>query len=694
MDNLLQTKDILIELGTEEMPAKGLEPLAKAFAENIAARLSKASLPFSQIKEFVTPRRLAVVISDVAPYQADRLLTKRGPSKQLAFDDQKKPTAIALKFAESCGVTVQDLTLEETAKGAWLVYEHKESGQKTESLIPQIIQETLDNLPLPKRMRWGDGRYEFIRPVHWVCLMIGSEVIPAQYFGCVAEPFTHGHRFHHPDKIHLKDPQLYEDVLLNSGQVIADFTKRKNSIAQQISELCLEKDFHLLMDENLLTEVTGLNEWPVVLLGKFSKDYLSLPPEVLISSMKFHQKCFSIVDAKQQLLPYFIIVSNIESKDPNCVIHGNECVMEARLADAVFYFSKDKEISLQTRGADLKHVIFQHGLGNLFEKSERIEKIGDLISESIHANKEQVKRASQLCKADLLTHMVSEFPELQGVMGKYYALHDKESEAVALAIQQQYNPKTAQDTLPSSKESATLAMSDRIDTLVGLFGLGKRPSGDKDPFALRRTAFTLLLILIEKGYSLDLEHLFKKSKEFYKDYLKSDAFIPELMDFCFERLRAWYQEKNISTRVFDAVYALKPTDPYDFHKRILAVNAFRNLPQAESLAQANKRVHNILSKANLNLDTIADLNESAFQEEAEKALFTALSSTEKQVQPLLNDKSYEQALIILANLKNPIDLFFDKVMVMVEDPKLRENRLKLLKKLTTLFLEVADISVL
>ncbi len=611
------------------------------------------------------------------------------------------PTKALLGFAASNGVTVQDLKLDETEKGAWYVFESEEPGKKAQALIPGIIHDAIKALPLPKRMRWGDGDDVFVRPVHWLTLLFNDEVLPLTLFGISSDRFTHGHRFHHPGKIAITFPHEYEELLFKQGKVRADFDKRRKHILLE-STIQSEKNHGLVLgDEALLNEVNGLVEWPVVLVGEFETEFLQVPKEALISSMKVHQKCFPIETEDGKLLPKFIIVSNIESKDPKAVIAGNESVMGARLSDAVFHYRVDKEKSLESRLRSLKDVVFQQGLGSLWDKTERVAALTKMIAKQIpNCNFTLAERGALLCKTDLLTQMVGEFPELQGIMGRYYALHDGEEETVAFAIEEHYYPRFANDMLPSTLEGAAVALADRIDTLVGIFGLGKRPTGDKDPFGLRRQALGILRILIEKELNFDLKDLFIAAKELYGNLLlentvtKNVPIIEPLLDFCFERFRALATEQKVPARVFDAVLARWPTRPLDFERRILAVTEFQRLPEAESLSAANKRVHNILSKSEVPIPPDATFDKTLLKEDAEILLANQVIAKEEEIKPLLKASNYTQALQSLASLKEPIDRFFDKVMVMVDDVDLRNNRIKLLNRLRALFLEIADISVL
>lgn len=698
----LNTHQLLIEIGTEELPPKNLRTLANAFLENMAKALTEAELKFGDIQVFATPRRLALRVLKLASHQPDRIRIKRGPAKNVAFDKEGKPLHVALKFAESCGVSVKDLSEQKTSKGSWLTYEQKEEGQATSLLLPTLLQEALDQLPIAKRMRWSNQEGAFVRPVHWVVLLLDTTVIPGEFFGVHTSNITYGHRFHNPSPIEILEPAQYESLLLNKGHVIADFELRQAKIRTQIESACSALNVEAMIDPNLLDEVTGLVEWPIVLVGTFDPAFLKIPHEALISAMQLHQKCFPICSLQERssntnarhapdvtcLAPKFIIVSNLESIDQEVIIKGNESVVHARLADAAFYYETDKKITLEARSSMLKTVVFQSGLGSLWDKSQRLIE----LCESLEA-----KRAALLCKTDLLTYMVGEFPELQGIMGQYYALNDGESKKVALAIEEHYHPRFANDTLPTTPEGCELAIADRIDTLTGLFGLGKTSTGDKDPYGLRRQALGLMRIIIEKGLKVDLQVLFNLSIASYGKLLNKNP-QQELLVFCFERLRAWYQEQGITPQEFDAVLANNPTCPYDFHCRIQAVHAFQSLSEAQSLAAANKRVKNILSKNHPSfLDTDIEsmpFDKSLLELPAEKALATCILEKEKELVPLIGKTQYKEALQALATLKVPIDHFFDEVMVMVENEALKNNRIALLRHLRFLFLKIADISVL
>lgn len=690
-------KDLLVEIGCEELPPKNLHKLQITFLEHFTKMLTAANLRFTKAEGFVTPRRLALRISDLSLQQPSRQITKRGPAKNAAFDATGKPTKAALGFAESCGVSIDALSLQETDKGSWLVFEKNEPGKTTEQLIPDLLTETLNALPFGRRMRWGTRTDSFVRPIHWIVLLWDHKVIQTEIFGVKSSNLTYGHRFHHPEALSISDPKDYESVLFNKGFVITNFEKRREKILSDITKITTEKKFNAIIEDALLDEVTGLVEWPVVLLGSFDKAFLDIPREALITSMQTHQRCFPIEDQSQKLLSHFLLVSNINSKNPVAVINGNECVIAARLADAVFYYRVDKEMSLEQRRIGLKNVRFQQGLGTLWDKSERIAKLAKLIAPKIHADPVHTERAALLCKADLLTQMVGEFPELQSIMGRYYALHDSELVTVAMAIEDHAHPRFAQDTLPTTPEGTALALADRLDSLVGIFGLGNRPTGDKDPFALRRQALAILRILIEKQCGCDLNDLLHIAKEQYAHQaitLSEPEVISQVLDFCFERLRALYQDQGINPRVFEAVFAKRITNILDFDKRIQAINYFITFKEAESLAAANKRVHNILSKCDATVFTELTIQNDLLKENAEKTLWLQLSEKEKVVFPLIKEGKYTEALKLLATLREPVDHFFTDVMVMVDELTLRNNRLRLLHRLRVLFLEIGDISLL
>ena len=677
--------DFLVELGTEELPPKALPTLSAAFMNGITAGLDAAGIKYTEAKPYASPRRLAVLITNIDAQQPDRAIEKRGPATQA-------PEKAVQGFAGSCGVSADQLEVMETPKGNYYVYRGVEAGQSTASLLPGIISESLNKLPIPKRMRWGASRTEFVRPVKWLCMLLGDEVVEAEVLGLKAGRKTRGHRFHYNHDIELMAPADYAQVLKNTGKVLADFAERRELIREQVKREGERLGGIAQIDEDLLDEVTALNEWPVALAGRFEERFLEVPAEALVSSMKEHQKYFHVLDNNGKLMPFFITLANIESKDPQQVIEGNEKVIRPRLADALFFFETDKKHPLANRIEKLKSVVFQQQLGTVFDKTQRIENLSAAIAELIEGDADMARRSAQLSKCDLMTDMVFEFTDLQGLMGYHYALHDGEAEEVALALNEQYMPRFAGDELPTTKSGIALAIADRLDTLTGLFGINQPPTGSKDPFALRRAALGVLRIIVEHKLDLDLHQLLSIAAEQHGDLPGSEGLADRVLDFMLERFRAWYEDREISAETFLSVHALRPTSPLDFDRRVQAVSHFRNLAEADSLAAANKRVSNILSKQQA--DVAADIDESLLSEDAEKALATAIANIESEIQPLCEQGDYRSTLERLASLRAPIDSFFDNVMVMADDAAVRANRLALLKRLRRLFLGVADISLL
>jgi len=684
------SKDLLIEIGTEELPPKALKKLSLAFLAGVKTGLEKVDLSFASIKPFASPRRLALLISELAEQTPHKTIERRGPALQAAFGDDGCPTQAAIGFARSCGVEVEDLEKLETDKGSWLMYNSEQPGQPTSQLIPDLVLAALEGLPIPKRMRWGNLDSQFVRPVHWVVLLFGNEVIEAELLSVRAGRATYGHRFHHPEAIEIPAPSEYEVLLESEGKVIADFDRRVTTVRAQVESMAMELKGQAIIDNALLEEVTAMVEWPVAVAGQFEARFLAVPQEALISTMAANQKYFHLVDQQHSLMPYFITVSNIESRDESKVRAGNERVIRPRFADAEFFWNQDRKQRLDTRLDQLKSVIFQQQLGTLYDKSQRVATLAATIASQLDADKQLAIRAAELCKCDLLTEMVSEFPNLQGIMGRYYAQHDDEPPAVAEAIDQHYRPRFAGDALPQGVISQAVALADRLDTLVGIFAIGQLPTGDKDPYALRRAALGVLRIIIESEIDLDLHQLLTLASQQFDTAVRANHAVEPVFEFILDRLRAYYQEQGIRPDVLDAVTALKPVRPVDINHRIHAVNAFRQLPEAESLAAANKRSGNILKKIE---GTLPDaINPELLTEEAERNLFHALSELIKTVGPLLARSEYEPALQQLAGLRKPVDTFFDDVMVMVDDARLRDNRIALLNQLHGLFLQVADIS--
>ncbi|MFT3741814.1 MAG: glycine--tRNA ligase subunit beta [Gammaproteobacteria bacterium] len=693
---MTETQDFLLEIGTEELPPKSLNRLAHALTEELLEGLQQAGLTFGDSKTYATPRRLAVYIQDLVAGTPDKMIEKRGPAVKAAFDAQGHPTLATLGFANACQTTVDQLEVQETDKGAWLYYRAEQKGTKTAALLPVIVHQALQQLPISKPMRWGSGHVAFVRPVHWILMLMGNQVVKAEILGMKTGDHTYGHRFHHPDAIKINVPAQYSAILEDQGYVVADFQLRKQRISQQLQQIAVQYQAKVKLDEALLEEVTALVEWPVALGGSFDQAFLQMPPEVIMTAMRSHQKYFALMDNQDQLLPHFIVVSNIESRDPQRVIAGNQRVLRARLADAQFFFYQDLKQPLQSYLDALKTIVFQKKLGTLHEKAVRISALVQFIASSLGhgpAEVQQVGEAGLLAKADLMTTMVGEFPELQGIMGSYYATQQGYDQPFALALREHYHPRFAKDTLPTGWMGCYIAIADKIDTLVGLFGIHQPPSGEKDPFGLRRAALGVLRILIEKQLPMDLLQLLQEAIRLYGDNLENPATSAQTFDFMLERLRAWYLEKGISAEVFAAVLAKVPTQMTDFDRRISAVQHFQTLPPASALAAANKRVSNIL-KHQEGIWRHDAIDPSLFAHPAEQDLFTALTQKQQGLETLAQQRHYTEVLVALADLQTPIDHFFNEVMVMVEDEKQRNNRLALLHQLQQMFLQVADLGVL
>ncbi|EMR12653.1 glycyl-tRNA ligase subunit beta [Methylophaga lonarensis MPL] len=687
------TRDLLIELGTEELPPTSLAKLSAAFAEHFSAQLIQAGLEFAQIKPYASPRRLALVVESLQVSQADRQIERRGPAVTAAFDEEGNPTKALVGFAGSCGVSVDDLETTETDKGAWLVFRQLQAGEATANLLPGMIEQALHLLPIAKRMRWGALPGEFVRPVHWLVVLFGEEVVPCQLLGVTSGRDTLGHRFHHPDKICIATPATYAPQLQTEGHVMVDMTARREAIRGQVMELARQLGGEAVINPDLLDEVTGLVEWPCALSGSFDPKFLALPAEALISSMEGHQKYFAVRAADGQLLPNFITVSNIESRDPAQVVAGNERVILPRLSDAAFFWDTDRKSPLAARAEQLKTIVFQHQLGSLYDKSQRVAKLAEQLAKWLGADAALAGRAAELAKCDLVTEMVGEFPELQGIMGRYYAQLDGENPELAEAIDEQYLPRFAGDKLPETRTGQILAIAEKLDTLVGLFGIGQPPSGVKDPFALRRAALGMLRIIIERELDIDLLKMLQYAETNLQKVLTESNSSQAVMQYCYERLRAYVIEQGFRPDEYEAVLAVQPVRPLDFMQRLRAVADFRGLPEAEALAAANKRIGNILRKNNDHSDDIA-VDVTLLQDEAEKALAAKLTDVTEALTPLMVNADYAASLSLLATLRTTIDSFFDEVMVMADDPAIRRNRLALLNRLRALFLGVADISSL
>lgn len=687
----MTTQNFLVEIGTEELPPKALKTLATSFADNVEAELNQAGLSFDKIEWFAAPRRLAVKVLNLATQQPSKEIEKRGPAVSAAFDAEGKPTKAAEGWARGCGITVDQAERIATDKGEWLVHRAKIEGQPTKNLLNDIVANALAKLPIPKPMRWADKTVQFIRPVHTVTMLLGDELIEGEILGVASARTIRGHRFLGEKEFEIQHADQYPQLLREKGSVVADFNERKAEILAKSQAKATALGGVADIEESLLEEVTSLVEYPNVLAAKFEERFLAVPAEALVYTMKGDQKYFPIYDKDGKLLPHFIFVSNINPEDPTAIIEGNEKVVRPRLTDAEFFFKTDLKQKLVDRLPRLETVLFQQQLGTLKDKTDRIEQLAGEIAKQIGADEAKAKRAGLLSKCDLMTNMVFEFTDTQGVMGMHYARHDGEDEEVAVALNEQYMPRFAGDELPKSLVASAVALADKFDTLTGIFGIGQAPKGSADPFALRRAALGALRIIVEKNLPLDLEDLVKKSAALFGDKLTNQNVVADVVDFMLGRFRAWYQDEGIAVDVIQAVLARRPTRPADFDARVRAVSHFRTLDSAEALAAANKRVSNILAKADA---AIGEINLTACVEPAEKALAEAVLALRTEVQPLIAQGDYTAVLDKLANLRAPVDSFFDNVMVNAEDPALRQNRLAILNTLQDLFLQVADISVL
>nr|WP_314977218.1 glycine--tRNA ligase subunit beta [uncultured Haemophilus sp.] len=687
----MTTQNFLVEIGTEELPPKALKTLATSFADNVEAELNQAGLTFDKIEWFAAPRRLAVKVLNLATQQPSKEIEKRGPAVSAAFDAEGKPTKAAEGWARGCGITVDQAERIATDKGEWLVHRAKIEGQPTKNLLNDIVANALAKLPIPKPMRWADKTVQFIRPVHTVTMLLGDELIEGEILGVASARTIRGHRFLGEKEFEIQHADQYPQLLREKGSVVADFNERKAEILAKSQAKATALGGVADIEESLLEEVTSLVEYPNVLAAKFEERFLAVPAEALVYTMKGDQKYFPIYDKDGKLLPHFIFVSNINPEDPTAIIEGNEKVVRPRLTDAEFFFKTDLKQKLVDRLPRLETVLFQQQLGTLKDKTDRIEQLAGEIAKQIGADEAKAKRAGLLSKCDLMTNMVFEFTDTQGVMGMHYARHDGEDEEVAVALNEQYMPRFAGDELPKSLVASAVALADKFDTLTGIFGIGQAPKGSADPFALRRAALGALRIIVEKNLPLDLEDLVKKSAALFGDKLTNQNVVADVVDFMLGRFRAWYQDEGIAVDVIQAVLARRPTRPADFDARVRAVSHFRTLDSAEALAAANKRVSNILAKADA---AIGEINLTACVEPAEKALAEAVLALRTEVQPLIAKGDYTAVLDKLANLRVPVDSFFDNVMVNAEDPALRQNRLAILNTLQGLFLQVADISVL
>ncbi|MFV4845950.1 glycine--tRNA ligase subunit beta [Edwardsiella tarda] len=682
----------LVEIGTEELPPKALRSLAQAFADNFRSELDNAGLAHGDIAWFAAPRRLALKVAALDAAQPDREIEKRGPAIAQAFDADGKPTKAAEGWARGCGISVEQAERLTTDKGEWLLYRAQQKGQRAQELLPTLVANALSRLPIPKLMRWGANDTQFVRPVHTVTLLLGSESIPATILGIQSDRVIRGHRFMGEPEFTIDNADQYPQILLERGKVIADYEARKAQIKRDAEAAAARIGGQADLSDSLLEEVTSLVEWPVVLTAKFEEKFLAVPAEALVYTMKGDQKYFPVYDAQGKLLPNFIFVANVDSKDAQQIIAGNEKVVRPRLADAEFFFKTDRKQRLEDNLPRLESVLFQQQLGSLRDKTDRIAALAGWIAQQIGADVNMATRAGLLSKCDLMTNMVFEFTDTQGVMGMHYARHDGEAEEVAVSLNEQYMPRFAGDALPSSLVACAVAIADKMDTLAGIFGIGQHPKGDKDPFALRRAALGVLRIIVEKKLPLDLLTLTQEAVRLYGDKLSNAKVVEDVVDFMLGRFRAWYQEEGHAVDTIQAVLARRPTRPADFDARVRAVSHFRTLDEAATLAAANKRVSNILAKSS---DTLADqVQATLLKEAAEIRLATNLITLQEKLAPLFAAGQYQEALVELATLRQPVDDFFEQVMVMADDEQVRINRLTLLSKLRDLFLQVADISVL
>lgn len=687
----MKQQDLLIELGTEELPPKALLTLSNAFADNLRQQLQNAQLSFTDLHTYATPRRLAILVKALQTQQPDKEVDRRGPALTAAFDEQGNPTQAALGFAKSCGIDINQVEKLETDKGAWLFYKIKQAGSKTATLLPDMITDALNKLPIPKRMRWADLDAQFVRPAHWLIVLFGNDVVECEILSVKSGRESYGHRFHAPQAITIKSPGDYAQQLL-AAKVIVDFQQRRTKISEQVSAIAKQVKANAVIDNALLDEVTSMVEWPVAILGNFEKRFLDVPQEALISTMSANQKYFHLIDANNKLLPHFITISNIESRDVQKVVEGNERVIRPRFSDAEFFWKQDRKVKLASHLESLHSVLFQKELGTLHDKTMRVSQLAVNIAKHLGTDSKKAERTANLCKCDLLTSMVFEFPELQGIMGRYYAQHDGEDSEVAQAIDEHYMPRFAGDALPASPSGQAVAIADRLDTLLGIIAIGQAPTGDKDPYGLRRAALGVLRIMIEQNLSLNLQTLLDELAVTFPKAVNAKAAVEQTLDFIIDRLKTYYLNQDIKVDVFESVRVQRPTQPNDFDARVRAVMSFQTDSAATALAAANKRISNILKKVDGKIpDTIHD---NLLAENAEKDLATKLAALIKTTTPLIKERNYTAILQQLASLREPVDSFFDSVMVNVDDPKVRNNRLALLNQLRNQFLNVADISQL
>ncbi len=688
----MSAQDLIFELGTEELPPVALKKLSAALKSEFIAGLKNAGLEHGKVISYAAPRRLALLVEGLATRQPDRSMEKRGPALQAAFDADGKPTKAAEGFARSCGTSVDQLGRMKTNKGEWLVYQVEEKGKPAAELLPGIAETALNRLPIPKRMRWGSSEAQFVRPVHWLLFRHGDEIVPCTLLDARAGSVSYGHRFHHPEAIDIQTPSEYAEKLESQGKVIAHFATRRENIKAQVEKVAETLGGRADMDDALLDEVTALNEWPVAITGSFEERFLEVPPEALILTMKKNQKYFPLFDGDGRLMNHFITIANIDSPRPEVIAEGNERVIRPRLADAMFFWEQDGKQKLEDHIESLKTVVFQKDLGSMYDKTQRVTALARWIAARTGADEALAERAAMLSRCDLMTNMVGEFADMQGIMGRYQALRDGEPEEVAQALEEFYLPRYSGDRLPATPTGIALSLAEKTDTLMGIFGIGMKPTGDKDPFALRRAALGLLRIVREHSLTINLDELLAQAESALGDHVREPDARQQVKQFLMERLKVMLADEGVDGRLFEAVAAVKPVTLPDLDARIQAVRDFLALPEAESLAAANKRIRNILKKSH---DSIpGQVDKGLLREDAEQSLFATLEEMDQKVSPLLAQRDYGAALKALAGLREAVDRFFDDVMVNVDDTALRSNRLALLKNLSGLFLRVADISLL
>lgn len=686
----MRKETLLIEIGTEELPPKALHSLSDAFKGAMEKALTDKKLSFSAIEAYATPRRLALVIHDLPAQQEDYTNERRGPAVAAAMKEGK-PTPALMGFARSCGAEIDDLTIQETDKGAWYTFSQAVKGKTLTEMLPEMVEQSLKALPIPKRMRWADNDFEFVRPVRWLVVLYGSDVIDMELFGIQAGNQTRGHRFHTKAPITITSPEKYAEIMVNEAHVMPDFEARKTLISKQILEVT-EGVGKAIVSEGLLNEVTALVEWPVALVGSFEEHFLNVPQEALIIAMEEHQRYFPIVDEAGKLLNKFCFITNIESKSPEAVIDGNERVIRPRFADAEFFWEEDKKIPLDAYLKSLESVVFQTKLGTQADKIRRVQTLALFIADKIGADKTIVERAARLNKSDLISNMVQEFPELQGTMARYYAEVQGEPALVASSLEQVYWPRFAGDKLPESDEAVALGLAERLDTIVGIFSIGEIPTGSRDPYSLRRNALAVLRMMVEEKHHLDLLELIEKAAELMPESIDANKSIDVIFNYIFDRMRAYSSDLGVSNDIFASIAELKLTDPLDIYERLLAVKEFKALPAAKALVESNKRIHNILHKNAVSIDT--PVNATLLENAEEKALYEIIASLNETVKTYVENDQYHEILTTLANLAEPLEAFFAETMVMVDDEALRTNRLALLSATNELFRSVADISEL